>query len=113
MPIAMRIRWQIEQNVFAHLRGEIDQLRPAEFRVHGEHRHLYGVHETPETRHACQLNRLREMTVRPQRAFCNSDIDRVTERPGARDLLVLDITDRAIFLALKMQSFVGNLAEMD
>ncbi len=102
--VAMRIRWQSQQNVFSHKRDEIDSFRPGKFGMESELRDVNRMHETFQTGNAGHLDRLGEGAVRPKRAFGNTEVERIAERARADDTIFFQLWNRAFFFTLKMQT---------
>jgi hypothetical protein len=111
--VATRMRGQIEQQILSQKRRQIDRLRPVQLRVQGKCRHLDLVYKFFETRDTAQLHPLLKRSVRPKRAGRNSDVDVVRQRPDAADALRLQFGNRAILIALQMQTFGWNLFQMN
>ena len=109
----MRMRRQVEQNIFANVGREIDDFRPGQFVMDRERGHLDVEAKRLETANAFQFDRLREMTGDPKRAFRNAKIERVTQRPGANNSFRFQVGDRAFFRAFEMLALNLNLAQMN
>lgn len=109
----MRVRRQIEQDIFAQIRREIDELRPGQFEMKGESFRLDVEWKQLETADALELDRLSELATGPQCTFRNSHVERVAKRSGAAHIFCREIGDRRFFLALEMQTVGVNLSEMD
>jgi len=71
------------------------------------------VSEWFQTANAFQFDRLSKMACDPERAFRDTQIERVAERPGAFHALRFQLRNRARFLGLEMQTFGLNLAKMN
>src|SRR4029077_9829045 len=76
-------------------------------------RHLDFVFKFLETGYAAQLHRLRERSVRPERAIGNPEIEMVTHRADTTNFLRHHIAKRTIFLALEMETSRRDLVQMD
>src|SRR2546423_9968794 len=63
--------------------------------------------------HAFELDRLSEVAGHPKRAFGDSEIERVTQRPGANDVFRGQLWNWAFLFALEMQALGLDLPEMD
>ena len=111
--IAMRVRWQIEQNILAHIRGEIDQLRSAQVVMDGKSFYRDLERKRLETTNAFQFDRLNERPRRPERPFGNPEVERIAQWPAANHVFGGKLGNRTFFLALQMESVGWNLAEMD
>src|SRR5207253_4846689 len=111
--IAMRVGRQIQQDILAHERGDIDVLRAVQFGVERECRNPDFVLELFETGHAAQLNRLRNRSIGPKRAIGNSEVEGVTHWPDAANFRRRDVAERTIFFADEMQTFRRDLVQMD
>jgi len=85
--VAMRVRRQVQQQVFADERRKIDNFGAAQLGVDGECGHFDFVPELFQTRNTAQLHRLGERTAGPERTFANPDVELVTKRPGTADLV--------------------------
>ena len=106
----MGIRRQIEQDVFSHERRKVDHFGPGKFGVNGKLVHLDVERKRLETANATQLNRLGQRPINPKRTFGNPHLEGVAKGPGAARLLRIELGNRAIFLALEMESFGRYLA---
>lgn len=109
----MRMRGKIQQNVFTNVGSEIDQLRAAELVVDGEGRHFDVEPERLQAPHAFQFHWLDEMACYPERAFRDSQIERVTQRPGAADAFRGELGNRTFLLAFEMETIGLDVAEVD
>jgi len=85
--VAMRVRRQVEEQIFADERRKIDYLGAGQLEVDRECRHFDFVPEVCQTRNATQLHRLGKSTAGPERTFADADVDLVTKRPSAVDLI--------------------------
>lgn len=113
LPVAPRIRGQIQQDILSNERREIDRLRPGKLGVEGELRHANRVHEALETGDARQLDRLRERAIGPKRAFGNPEVERKLQRARARDSLLLELGDGTFLFAFEVQAVGGDLSDMN
>ena len=80
--------------------------------MHGEIFHLDIERERLETPHTMQLDWLRDLAVRPERAIRNPEIERIAQGPGANHILRGELRNRTFFLAFEMQTVGRDLAEM-
>jgi hypothetical protein len=109
----MRVGRQIEQDIFAQIRREIDQLRSGQIEMKRESFCLDLERKRFETADALKLDRLSERATSPQGAFGNTHIERVAERPGTADILCRQIGNGAFLLAFEMDTVGVNLSEMN
>src|SRR5690348_12384558 len=66
-----------------------------------------------ETSHACQLDGLRDRSIRPKRAVRNSEIKAVTHRPDTTNFLRSQVAQGTILLTGEMQTFRRNLVQVN
>ena len=111
--IAMRIWWEVQQNILSHEWRDVDGLRPVQVGVERKRRDLDFVLEFLQASDAGEFHRLRDRSVRPQRTIGNSEIEAVTHRPDAADLLRAEIAEGAILFTREMQTFRRNLIKMN
>ena len=109
----MRVGRQIQQDILAHERRDIDVLRAVQFGMERERRNLDFVVELFETGHAAQLNRLRNRSIGPKRAIGNAEVETVTHRADAPNFRRCDVAERTIFFADEMQTFRRDLVQMN
>lgn len=107
------MRRQVQQNIFANVRGEIDDLGPGQFMMNRKGFHCDIERKRLEATHAFQFDRLRKHPCHPQSAFRDAEVERITERAGADDTFRSEIGNRAFLLTLEMEAVGLNLAEMD
>src|SRR5436305_2395762 len=98
------MRGEIQQNVFADVGSEIDQLRSRELVVDGKSMHLDVEPKRLQATHTFQFGRLDKIARYPERAFRDSEVERVTQRPGADDRFRRQLGNRAFLFAFKMQA---------
>src|SRR2546423_8104311 len=111
--IAMGMRGKVQQNIFAHVRSEIDHFGPGQFMVNRKRRNLDIEPKRLQTANAFQFDRLRQMTRDPERTFGDAEIERVAQRTGALDVFCFEIGNRTLFFALEMLAFALDLAQMN
>jgi hypothetical protein len=75
--------------------------------------HLDIEFERLEAADAFQFHRLGQGAGRPKGSFGNTEIERVSERPGANDVFAGEIGDGAFFLAFEVQPVGLDLAEVN
>jgi len=109
----MRMRRQVQQDIFAQMWREIDHLRPGQIEVDRKSFCFDIEWKRIETPDAPKLDRLHERASRPERSLGDSQVERIPQRSGAADILRGEIGDGAFFLALEMQAVGVNLPEMN
>ena len=113
LAITMRIGWEIKQNVFAHERREVEQFRSGQLGVHSKGADLNVVTERLQTGDAAQFDRQCQRPICPKRALGDPEIERINRRPRASVPFRLQLRNRTIFFAFKMQAVMRNLVEMN
>ena len=109
----MRMGRKIKQNVFSHVRGEIDQLGTRQFLVDGERG--TSMSKGNGSRHRTHFNSTGWASV-PVTHRAPSEIpevQRVAERPSADDTFRGELGNRTLFFALEMQAIGLDMPEMD
>src|SRR6266545_4338739 len=98
------MRGQVEQEVLAHKRRQVDRLRSMQLCVHSKCGHLNFVHKILQTRYATQFYWLRQRASRPKGTSSNAHVDVVMQRAG---------TANPILVPVQMQTLRRNLLEMN
>jgi hypothetical protein len=111
--VAAWMGWQVEQEVLAYKRREIDRLWPMQFSVHGKCGHLNFVYKFLQARYATQLNWLGKRASCPKRASGNAQFDVVMQPTSATNSLCFEVMDRASLVAVQVQTLWRNLFEMN
>jgi hypothetical protein len=107
------MRGQVEQEVLAHKRRQVDRLRSVQLGVHSKCGHLNFVHKILQTRYATQFYWLRQRAARPKGTSSNAHVDVVMQRTGTTNPLFVKVMDRAILVPVQMQTLRRNLLEMN
>jgi hypothetical protein len=100
--ITVRMRGKIQQKVFADEWAQIHGLGSGEFNVCREQWDLDYMDKFFQTRDALELDRLPQITVRPQRISGKPDVQFVLKRANATDVLGFELGDWAILFPFEM-----------
>src|SRR5436190_10315229 len=111
--VATRVGRQIQKNVLAHERRDIDRLGPMQFGVERESRHLDFVFELIETGNAAHFHLLGNRSISPERPIGYAKIETIMHRRDATNFLRRQIAERTIFVTRKVQTLRWDLIQMN
>ncbi len=113
LAVTVRIGRQIQQDVFANERRQVDRLRSTKLGVQSEIPDFDDVGELLQTGHANHLDWLRERAVSPERTVGDTDIERIAQWSRADGAFFRQLRDGAFLLAFEVETLGSDLSEMN